>query len=75
MRDKFVGLNLVFFDLDYMLEVKSKPFGRKDSSEYLYWNEMGRTFERGHSRSWCINIFLRLFCYSQDLSSSIYLSG
>ncbi len=43
------GSDLVFFDPDNGLEVKSKPYGRKDSCKYLYWQEMLSTFQNGHS--------------------------
>lgn len=32
--------DFVFLDPDNGLEVKSKPYGRKDSSKYLYWREV-----------------------------------
>ncbi|MFC1798358.1 hypothetical protein ACFLZL_00940 [Thermodesulfobacteriota bacterium] len=32
--------DFVFFDPDNGLQVKSKPFGRKGSSKYLYWGEL-----------------------------------
>lgn len=40
---------LVFFDPDNGLEVKSMPKGRRGSSKYLYWDELKKTYERGHS--------------------------
>ncbi len=43
------GCDLVFFDPDNGIEVKSKPYGRKDSSKYLYWNEIERFWDAGHS--------------------------
>ena len=43
------GCDLVFFDPDNGMEVKSKPCGRKGSSKYLYWCEIGRFWEAGHS--------------------------
>jgi hypothetical protein len=43
------GCTLVFFDPDNGLEVKSKPYGRKDSSKYLYWHELSQTLDRGYS--------------------------
>lgn len=43
------GSQLVFFDPDNGLEVKSVPSGRKNSSKYLYWEEVKAAFERGHS--------------------------
>jgi hypothetical protein len=51
--DGFVGLaqgcELVFFDPDNGIEVKSKPYGRKDSSKFLYWRETERLWSAGHS--------------------------
>jgi hypothetical protein len=46
------GTDLVFFDPDNGLEVKSKPLGvrgRKDSSKYLYWREVKDAAKLGHS--------------------------
>ena len=41
--------NLVFFDPDTGMEVKSVPIGRKHSSKYLYWSEVSSSFSAGHS--------------------------
>jgi hypothetical protein len=49
MSDKFAKMETVFFDPDNGLEVKSKPSGKKDSSKYLYWNEVIEAFSNGHS--------------------------
>jgi hypothetical protein len=43
------GSDLVFFDPDNGLEVKSTPYGRKDSCKFLYWPELQATFRAGHS--------------------------
>jgi hypothetical protein len=43
------GCELVFFDSDNGLEVKSRPYGRKYSSKYLYWREVRKFFHAGHS--------------------------
>jgi len=43
------GADLVFFDPDNGLEVKSVPRGKKNSSKYLYWSEVQASFEAGHS--------------------------
>lgn len=43
------GCNLVFFDPDNGIEVKSKPYGRSDSSKYLYWREVVEFFIKGYS--------------------------
>ena len=40
---------LIFFDPDNGLEVKSRPYGRKYSSKYLYWREVRKFFNAGHS--------------------------
>lgn len=40
---------LVFFDPDNGIEVKSIPFGRKNSSKYLYWTETEESYSAGHS--------------------------
>ena len=40
---------LVFFDPDNGLEVKSFPYGRKDSSKYLFLREVSQSFSVGHS--------------------------
>ena len=41
--------DLVFFDPDNGMEVKSKPKGRKGSSKYLYWDEAKRISGLGKS--------------------------
>lgn len=43
------GADLVFFDPDNGLEVKSVPMGRKNSSKYLYWSEVEAAYGAGHS--------------------------
>jgi hypothetical protein len=43
------GSDLIFFDPDNGLEVKSVPRGKKNSSKYLYWNEVKASYEVGHS--------------------------
>jgi hypothetical protein len=43
------GCDLVFFDPDNGIEVKSKPYGRKGSSKYLYWGEIEGFWDAGHS--------------------------
>jgi hypothetical protein len=47
--EKFVGCDLVFFDPDNGLEVKSTPRGRRDSCKFLYWQEVSSTFASGAS--------------------------
>jgi hypothetical protein len=43
------GCELLFFDPDNGMEVKSVPYGRKNSSKYLYWHELVHATARGHS--------------------------
>ena len=43
------GCELVFFDPDNGIEVDSTKYGRKDSSKYLYWHEIERFWNSGHS--------------------------
>ena len=43
------GCDLIFFDPDNGMEVKSKPYARKGSSKYLYWRELRQTLQRGHT--------------------------
>jgi len=49
MYKLFKGVDLIFFDPDNGLEIKSKPLGQKDSSKYLYWNEVVECYKTGHS--------------------------
>jgi hypothetical protein len=44
-----VDCDLIFFDPDNGLEVKSRPYGRKNSSKYVYWRELITAFAAGHS--------------------------
>jgi hypothetical protein len=44
-----VDCDLIFFDPDNGLEVKSRPYGRKNSSKYIYWRELTTAFAAGHS--------------------------
>jgi hypothetical protein len=48
-KDIARGCDLIFFDPDNGIEVKSKPCGRKDSSKYVYWQELVEAFDAGHS--------------------------
>ena len=43
------GCDLVFFDPDNGIGVDSKPSGRKDSSKYLYWEEIDDFWKAEHS--------------------------
>ncbi len=49
LLDQFADCDVIFFDPDNGLEVKSRPWGRKDSCKYLYWREVETTYQRGHS--------------------------
>jgi hypothetical protein len=42
-------MEFIFLDPDNGLEVKSKPYGSKDSSKYLYWQEVEALWEAGKS--------------------------
>jgi len=41
--------DFVFLDPDNGLEVKSKPYGRKESSKFLYWHEVASLWSSGKS--------------------------
>jgi len=43
------GVDLVFFDPDNGLEVKSVPRGKRKSSKYIYWSEVEASYKSGHS--------------------------
>ena len=43
------GSDLVFFDPDNGLEIKSVKYGRKGASRYLFLREVSQTFKAGHS--------------------------
>ena len=43
------GLDLIFFDPDNGMEVRSVLMGARGSHKYLYWIELTRSFSRGHS--------------------------
>jgi hypothetical protein len=46
---RFADQDLVFFDPDNGLEIKSSPIGRKNSRKFLYWSELVDTYAAGHS--------------------------
>lgn len=46
---RFTGCDLVFFDPDTGLEIRSTSRGCKDSRKYLYWHEVCNTFNAGSS--------------------------
>ena len=43
------GSDLIFFDPDNGIEVKSIPRGKKSSSKYIYWDEVQSSYEAGYS--------------------------
>jgi hypothetical protein len=43
------GSNILFFDPDNGLEVKSRPKGKKNSNKYLYWDEVKNFWNLGYS--------------------------
>jgi len=50
--ERFAGKDLLFFDPDNGMEIRSKPLGikgRKDSCKYLYFPEIEEAFHREHS--------------------------
>jgi hypothetical protein len=49
LREVISGCDLVFFDPDNGLEVRSVRKGRKKSSKYLYWDELRDAFQAGAS--------------------------
>jgi hypothetical protein len=44
-----LGVDLVFFDPDNGLEVRSKPYNERPSCKHLYFSEVKKTFKAGHS--------------------------
>lgn len=46
---RFASCDLVFFGLDNGLEINSVPCGRRNSSKFLYWDEVCMTFAAGAS--------------------------
>lgn len=43
------GSDLVFFDPDNGIGVKSTPKGKRGSSKYVYWDEVQSSYQAGHS--------------------------
>ncbi len=43
------SVDLVFFDPDNGFEVDSCKKGKRNSSKYVYWDEIHRTYKNGHS--------------------------
>jgi hypothetical protein len=46
---QFAGANLIFFDPDNGIEVKSTKKGHKKSSKFVYWDEIAEAHGAGHS--------------------------
>jgi hypothetical protein len=61
------GVDLVFFDPDNGLEVKSVPRGKKKSSKYIYWNEVEVSYKSGHS--------LLLYQHFPRMSREVFICG
>jgi hypothetical protein len=49
LLDQFRETDLIFFDPDNGLEVKSCLYGSKYSNKYLYWHELKQAFSAGKS--------------------------
>jgi hypothetical protein len=49
MLKRFSGADLIFFDPDNGFEIDSVPFGKRNSSKYLYWSEVSKAFAAKHS--------------------------
>lgn len=49
LSSKAIGAELIFFDPDNGMEVRSVPRGRPGSRKYLYWEEASYFFSQGHS--------------------------
>jgi len=49
MGEQLAGCDLIFFDPDNGVEVKSVAKGRRNSEKYIYWDEIVKTFQTGHS--------------------------
>lgn len=49
LSDKAQKCDFVFLDPDNGLEVKSRPYGRKYSSKFLYWREVDSLWKAGKS--------------------------
>jgi hypothetical protein len=47
--DRFAVCDLVFFDPDNGVEIKSVPRGRRNSCKFVYWEEISNTFSLGAS--------------------------
>jgi hypothetical protein len=43
------GVDVIFFDPDNGIEVPSTPPGRRDSSKFIFWDEIATAYGAGHS--------------------------
>lgn len=48
-REKLAACDLIFYDPDNGIEIKSKAKGQRDSAKYIFWDEVTETFQAGHS--------------------------
>jgi len=46
---KFADVDLVFFDPDNGIEIRSCPAGQRGSDKYVLWSEIEQTYAAGHS--------------------------
>lgn len=49
LMQKAKNRDLVFLDPDNGIEIKSKPYGRKNSSKFVYWDEIKSIWDSGKS--------------------------
>jgi hypothetical protein len=49
MHERLQNTDLIFFDPDNGIEIKSHPYGRKHSSKFLYWHELTQAYSAGKS--------------------------
>lgn len=59
------GTDFLFFDPDNGIEVPSKPIGRKDSSKFIYWEEL--------QRAWTQNSSLLVFQHFPREKRNVYI--
>jgi len=75
--------DLMFLDPDNGLEVKSKPYGRKHSSKYLFWHEVESLWNFGKSlliyqhfiREKRVNFIQRMLGALKNVSSGSYVEA
>jgi len=49
MLSRFKNIDLIFFDPDNGMEIKSMKRGKRDSSKFLYWDRLVQTYKENHS--------------------------